>query len=79
MSGEEPSPKTHYWFPAKRYGWGCGPPSTRQGWVVLGVYVGLPARSSMPAFSNADVLAEVLLNQPSFNASSAAFSWASSA
>ncbi len=24
-----------YWFPAKRYGWGWGPPSTWQGWVVL--------------------------------------------
>jgi hypothetical protein len=30
-----------YWFPAKRYGWGWGPPSTWQGWVVLGAYVGL--------------------------------------
>jgi hypothetical protein len=26
---------TRYWFPAKRYGWGWGPPSTWQGWVVL--------------------------------------------
>ena len=24
-----------YWFPAKRYGWGWGIPSTWQGWVVL--------------------------------------------
>jgi uncharacterized membrane protein YhaH (DUF805 family) len=24
-----------YWFPAKRYGWGWGPPITWQGWVVL--------------------------------------------
>lgn len=24
-----------YWFPAKRYGWGWGPPSTWQGWLVL--------------------------------------------
>jgi hypothetical protein len=24
-----------YWFPAKRYGWGWGPPRTWQGWVVL--------------------------------------------
>jgi len=24
-----------YWFPAKRYGWGWGPPLTWQGWVVL--------------------------------------------
>ena len=30
-----------YWFPAKRYGWGWRPPSTWEGWVVLGVYVGL--------------------------------------
>jgi hypothetical protein len=24
-----------YWFPAKRYGWGWGPPTRWQGWVVL--------------------------------------------
>ena len=24
-----------YWFPAKRYGWGWGPPQTWQGWVVF--------------------------------------------
>ena len=24
-----------YWFPVKRYGWGWGPPSTWQGWLVL--------------------------------------------
>ena len=30
---EEQTPR--YWFPAKRYGWGWGPPSTWQGWVVL--------------------------------------------
>ena len=23
------------WFPAKRYGWGWGPPVTWQGWAVL--------------------------------------------
>lgn len=23
------------WFPAKRYGWGWGPPRTWQGWAVL--------------------------------------------
>jgi hypothetical protein len=28
-----------YWFPAKRYGWGWGPPSTWQGWIVLLAYV----------------------------------------
>ena len=33
-----------YWFPAKRYGWGWGPPTTWQGWIVtiiwLVAYVG---------------------------------------
>lgn len=24
-----------YWFPAKRYGWGWGPPVRWQGWVLL--------------------------------------------
>ena len=24
-----------YWFPAKRYGWGWGPPVAWQGWVVM--------------------------------------------
>jgi hypothetical protein len=24
-----------YWFPAKRMGWGWGPPSTWEGWVVV--------------------------------------------
>lgn len=30
-----------YWFPAKRYGWGWGLPSTWEGWVVLVGYLGL--------------------------------------
>ena len=28
-----------YWFPAKRYGWGWGLPSTWQGWVVMAVFI----------------------------------------
>ena len=32
------SPPTQYWFPAKRYGWGWGPPRTWQGWAVTGGY-----------------------------------------
>jgi len=28
------TPRT-YWFPAKRYGWGWGPPTAWQGWIVL--------------------------------------------
>ena len=27
------------WFPAKRYGWGWGPPVKWQGWVVLAAFV----------------------------------------
>ena len=27
--------RTDYWFPAKRYGWGWGPPTRWQGWAVL--------------------------------------------
>jgi hypothetical protein len=32
---ERPSGGEAYWFPAKRYGWGWGPPVTWQGWVVV--------------------------------------------
>jgi hypothetical protein len=27
-----------YWFPAKRYGWGWGPPTKWQGWAVLFIW-----------------------------------------
>ncbi len=30
--------RVEYWFPAKRYGWGWGPPRTWQGWVVIVVW-----------------------------------------
>lgn len=30
-----------YWFPAKRYGWGWGPPCTWQGWIVFIIYFAL--------------------------------------
>jgi hypothetical protein len=30
-----------YWFPAKRYGWGWGMPSSWQGWVVLAGFFAL--------------------------------------
>ena len=29
------------WFPAKRYGWGWGPPVKWQGWVALLVFLGI--------------------------------------
>ena len=28
-------PGRKFWFPAKRYGWGWGPPSVWQGWVFM--------------------------------------------
>jgi hypothetical protein len=34
------------WFPAKRYGWGWGPPNTWQGWTVMALYISLLAVSS---------------------------------
>jgi len=39
MSEEQPEPR--YWFPAKRYGWGWGPPCTWEGWLVLLAFCGL--------------------------------------
>ena len=30
-----------YWFPAKRYGWGWGPPCAWQGWVVMLTWLSL--------------------------------------
>jgi len=35
------SNKQKYWFPAKRYGWGWGLPSSWQGWVVFVIYFSL--------------------------------------
>jgi hypothetical protein len=32
------SQNPEYWFPAKRYGWGWGIPSTWQGWVVVAIF-----------------------------------------
>jgi hypothetical protein len=31
----------HIWFPAKKYGWGWGPPCAWQGWVALALFVAL--------------------------------------
>jgi hypothetical protein len=27
-----------YWFPAKKYGWGWGPPNCWQGWMVFAIW-----------------------------------------
>jgi hypothetical protein len=31
--------ESSYWFPAKRYGWGWGPPIAWQGWTVLALWL----------------------------------------
>jgi len=36
-----------YWFPAKRYGWGWGPPTMWQGWVVLIAWLALTAIAAL--------------------------------
>jgi hypothetical protein len=41
-----------YWFPAKRYGWGWGPPRRWQGWAVLLIWltaIAVAALRLMPA------------------------------
>jgi membrane protein YdbS with pleckstrin-like domain len=53
---EEP----RYWFPAKTYGWGWGPPATWQGWVVIAVFVlliAIGAMSVLPAYGNGPFVA----------------------
>jgi hypothetical protein len=37
------SDRPTYWFPAKRYGWGWGLPSSWQGWLVLAAFAALSA------------------------------------
>jgi hypothetical protein len=33
--------ETKFWFPAKKYGWGWGPPNCWQGWAVMAVWAAL--------------------------------------
>jgi hypothetical protein len=59
-----------YWFPAKTYGWGWGPPATWQGWMVLAVYTVLmiaagflfpPATDHNAFFACAAILSALLV------------------
>lgn len=36
-----------YWFPAKKIGWGWGPPTALQGWATLAVYIAALAVGSI--------------------------------
>jgi hypothetical protein len=44
LSGQS---EKRYWFPAKRYGWGWGPPQTWQGWLVTLVWLAAIAAASL--------------------------------
>ena len=68
MGGPHMKNDDGYWFPAKRYGWGWGPPTRWQGWAVLAgcfVAAGLAAMLLMPshlvAFLSVVLLITVLL------------------
>ena len=56
--------KNQYWFPAKRFGWGWGPPTTWQGWAVLIVWLAAIASAAfllMPAHLVAFLLFNLIL------------------
>ncbi len=62
-------PQPPYWFPAKRYGWGWGFPSSWQGWLVLAGffvllgtagYVFRPSQN-LPAFLGCTVVLVIAL------------------
>ena len=61
--------QSQYWFPAKRYGWGWGLPSSWQGWVVLVAFFVLlatsayvfPPKQELAAFLVCTVLLSVVL------------------
>jgi hypothetical protein len=39
MPETEPPQRPSYWFPAKTFGFGWGPPNCWQGWAVLAAFV----------------------------------------
>jgi hypothetical protein len=68
MEVEHMNNDAQYWFPAKRFGWGWGPPTVWQGWVVLAgsfIAIGIAAWALMPihlvAFLSAVLLIALLL------------------
>jgi hypothetical protein len=57
-----------YWFPAKRWGWGWGPPSSAAGWIFLVAWIGvilalgpILAARSLPLFAIFTVSMVVIL------------------
>jgi len=45
-----------FWFPAKRYGWGWGPPIAWQGWAVLVAFFLLLLAGAFVFLSTDDVV-----------------------
>jgi hypothetical protein len=43
MTPPTPPKEKQIWFPAKRYGYGWGPPCCWQGWVAMAIWVALLA------------------------------------
>lgn len=52
MSDQSP----RFWFPAKRYGWGWGPPKCWQGWVVMFIYAALLIVSAIVCLPSDDIV-----------------------
>lgn len=51
-----------YWFPAKRYGWGWGPPLVWQGWAVMTLFAGLLIWGAVHFLSSARPVAFVIFS-----------------
>jgi hypothetical protein len=49
-------PPSDIWFPAKRFGWGWGPPRVWQGWAVLVVFFALLAAGAFVFLSRLQTL-----------------------
>lgn len=54
-------PSKAYWFPARRYGWGWGPPVTWQGWVVIAIWFAILAVGLIVLLSRRETLPWSLL------------------
>ena len=64
----------HYWFPAKRYGWGWGAPTAWQGWAVLALYFALFAAGAI-AFALTTSLAAFIAWAVALNLALVAICW----
>jgi len=49
-----------YWFPAKKYGWGWGPPTCWQGWAIMAVWFVLLVSGEVTLMVSRQIVASVL-------------------